>query len=57
MKTTYFADSTEFCPIEGLQDLFVCGNYQLIEETRTKVGKLYLLKSDDRYRNTHQIIK
>lgn len=44
-ETRFYADSVECCPIEGFQDLFVCGNYQLLEETKKKVGCLYLMRS------------
>lgn len=46
----YCADSVEFCPIEGFQDLFVCGNYQLVSgETQEKCGRilLYKVSTDD----------
>jgi len=45
---TYNADSCEFCPIEGHTKLFVCGTYQLLEEQKTKVGKLYLFNIDSK---------
>ncbi|KAK8861450.1 hypothetical protein IAR55_002269 [Kwoniella newhampshirensis] len=31
VDTVYSADSIEFCPWEGYQDLFVCGTYQIIK--------------------------
>ena len=37
--TELFADSVEFCPIEGLQHLLVCSTYQL-EETTEEVREL-----------------
>ncbi|CAD6244171.1 GSCOCG00013282001-RA-CDS [Cotesia congregata] len=40
--TEFSADSVEWCPIEGFQDLFVCGTYQLFpdeEGTGTKSGQ------------------
>lgn len=33
VDTEYSADSIEFCPFEGFQDLFVCGTYQVQEPT------------------------
>ena len=44
-ETKYFADSVEFCPADEWQDVFACGNYQLIEETKKKVGQLYLFRT------------
>jgi diphthamide biosynthesis protein 7 len=44
-RTKFNADSVEFKPIEekdGDTRSFVCGNYQLNEETREKVGRIYL---------------
>jgi hypothetical protein len=38
------ADSTEFCPLEEMEDFFVCGSYQLDQETRIKSGKLHLFQ-------------
>ncbi|KAI5124689.1 hypothetical protein M0805_004297 [Coniferiporia weirii] len=31
--TVYPADSVEFCPAPGFEDIFVCGTYKLIEST------------------------
>ncbi|ADV19763.1 WD40 repeat domain 85 [Cryptococcus gattii E566] len=31
VDTLYSADSIEFCPFEGFQDLFICGTYQIVE--------------------------
>ena len=33
--TTWPADSVEFCPHDGSQDIFVCGTYNL-ESTQTR---------------------
>ena len=33
IDTEYSADSVEWCPIDGFQDLMLCGTYQL-EETK-----------------------
>lgn len=30
--TDYPADSLEFCPTPGFQDLFVCGTYKLLDQ-------------------------
>lgn len=38
------ADSVEFCPISGLQHLFVCGTYKLLEQEKRKIGRLYLFQ-------------
>jgi diphthamide biosynthesis protein 7 len=43
-KTLYPADSVEFCPIKKFNDYLVCGTYKLIEETREKIGKIYLFQ-------------
>lgn len=37
--TKYSADSVEWCPIEGFQDLFVCGTYQLTHEEQQSASK------------------
>lgn len=42
MRTKYHCDSVEFCP--QAIDLFACGNYELNDETRVKVGNLYLMQ-------------
>jgi hypothetical protein len=42
MKTKYHCDCVEFC--SQSKDLFVCGNYELIEKEKIKVGCLYLMK-------------
>ncbi|WVQ74488.1 hypothetical protein IAR50_004089 [Cryptococcus sp. DSM 104548] len=31
VDTVYSADSIEFCPFDGFQDLFVCGTYQIVK--------------------------
>lgn len=36
------ADSTEFCPVEGLQHLLAVGTYELDESSQTRNGLLYL---------------
>lgn len=38
------ADSTEFCPVEGLQNLLAVGTYELDETSQTRHGLLYLYK-------------
>lgn len=52
--TKYSADSVEWCPAEGFNDLFVCGTYQLVpgeesgsSETRnvqTRLGRIFLFR-------------
>ena len=32
IDTVYSADSVEWCPVEGFQDLLLCGTYQLEEK-------------------------
>ncbi|XP_014213614.1 diphthine methyltransferase [Copidosoma floridanum] len=41
--TKYSADSVEWCPAEGYEDIFVCGTYQL-ETQETRVGRIYLFQ-------------
>lgn len=36
------ADSTEFCPVEGLQHLLAVGTYELDEASQQRQGLLYL---------------
>jgi hypothetical protein len=49
--TGLHADAVEFCPVEGLHNVLVCGTYQLQEseqggraEHQTRLGRLYLLR-------------
>ncbi|KAF7401480.1 hypothetical protein HZH68_007300 [Vespula germanica] len=52
--TQLYADSVEWCPIEPFKDLFVCGTYQLIENTESiakkesksskRLGRIYLFQ-------------
>ncbi|KAK2587407.1 hypothetical protein KPH14_003121 [Odynerus spinipes] len=52
--TQLYADSVEWCPIEPFKDLFVCGTYQLLENTESisekelkpcrRLGKIYLFQ-------------
>lgn len=37
MDTVFPADSLEFCPSQGAQDVFVCGTYKL-DEPRDHLG-------------------
>ena len=37
LDTIYNADSVEWCPVPGLQDLLLCGTYQL-EDQDSKVA-------------------
>lgn len=37
--TDYPADTLEFCPNEGLTDIFVCGTYKLIERPPVPEGE------------------
>ncbi|CAG9860278.1 unnamed protein product [Phyllotreta striolata] len=53
-ETEYSADSVEWCPHKPHQNLFVCANYQLIENEQTgnsskRIGKLlvFLLDADN----------
>lgn len=36
------ADSTEFCPLPGLDNILAVGTYQLLEDRSTRIGKLYI---------------
>jgi diphthamide biosynthesis protein 7 len=47
VDVVFTADSVEFCPIEGLEKLFVCGTYQLIAETKQKIGRLFLFSVEN----------
>ena len=38
IDTVYNADSAEWCPVEGFQDLLLCGTYQLEENDTQKVS-------------------
>lgn len=49
--TQLYADSVEWCPMEPFQDCFVCGTYQLSENTEDiskneprRLGKIYLFQ-------------
>ncbi|XP_043500886.1 diphthine methyltransferase [Polistes fuscatus] len=52
--TQLYADSVEWCPIEPFKDFFVCGTYQLIENTESvaknelkpsrRLGRIYLFQ-------------
>ncbi|PRP77308.1 protein phosphatase 2C-related protein [Planoprotostelium fungivorum] len=55
INTAYSADSIEFCPFNDQQDLFLCGTYQLIEETKEKVGRLYLYQLNQSYTEFHEV--
>lgn len=37
LDTGYFADTVEWCPVEGFQDYLVCGTYQLFEKNNGSV--------------------
>lgn len=37
IDTIYNADTVEWCPVEGFQDLLLCGTYQLEENDSQKV--------------------
>ncbi|KAG9042112.1 hypothetical protein FS837_011344 [Tulasnella sp. UAMH 9824] len=49
--TEYSADSVEFCPHPDSLDIFVCGTYQLQEETadrpRRRLGRCYLFETSE----------
>lgn len=38
------ADSTEFCPIQGYEDILAVGTYQLQEELQERIGQLLIYK-------------
>ncbi|XP_034935235.1 diphthine methyltransferase [Chelonus insularis] len=53
--TQFSADSVEWCPIEGFQDIFICGTYQLSPENeksetvidtkpQIRLGKIFLFQ-------------
>jgi hypothetical protein len=39
IDTVYSADSVEWCPIEGFQDLMLCGTYQLEEAKQVRIDQ------------------
>jgi len=41
--TEYLADSVEWCPVVGFQDLLLCATYQLIAEVRVTPLDLLIL--------------
>lgn len=52
--TDYPADSLEFCPQPGYQDLFVCGTYKLLKDdegdgtkTQKRIGGCLLMRYSD----------
>lgn len=49
MKTPYFADSVEWCPHPPFQNIFVCGMYQLEENTseveQKRLGAIHLFST------------
>lgn len=52
--TGLHADAVEFCPVRGLEDMLVCGTYQLQEseeggraEHQTRLGRLYVMHARD----------
>ncbi|KAG8962755.1 hypothetical protein FRC05_005121 [Tulasnella sp. 425] len=49
--TEYSADAVEFCPNGDALDIFICGTYQLQEETaerpRRRLGRCYLFETSD----------
>uniref|UniRef100_A0A6P7FC31 methylated diphthine methylhydrolase n=1 Tax=Diabrotica virgifera virgifera TaxID=50390 RepID=A0A6P7FC31_DIAVI len=52
--TEYSADSVEWCPHEPNQNIFVCANYQLVDNptestTKKRVGRLLLFSIDSDY--------
>jgi len=51
------ADSVEFCPIPGFEELFVCGTYQLIKEINKKVGRLYLFSLQNRSEGSYGFVE
>ena len=38
LDTGYYADTVEWCPVEGFQDYLVCGTYQLFEKNARDDG-------------------
>ncbi|KAK0079458.1 hypothetical protein PV325_001246 [Microctonus aethiopoides] len=48
--TKFSADSVEWCPIDGFNDLFVCGTYELTKEKeellqqQKRLGKIFLFR-------------
>jgi diphthamide biosynthesis protein 7 len=46
--TDYPADTLEFCPTPGFQDLFACGTYKLLdqqeEEIQTRKGQCLVFR-------------
>lgn len=53
IDTDYPADSVEFCPAQGYQNILACGTYRLVEEPdgessqnchRKRLGKCILYK-------------
>lgn len=38
LDTGYYADTVEWCPVEGFEDYLVCGTYQLLEKNEEDDG-------------------
>lgn len=45
--TIYPADTVEWCPILGYDNIFVCGTYKLQEANKSKIGTINLFALDD----------
>lgn len=45
--TIYPADTVEWCPILGYNNIFVCGTYKLEEANKSKIGTINLFALDN----------
>ena len=49
LDTGYYADTVEWCPLEGFESYLVCGTYQLLEKNG-RDGELEECSSDSNVR-------
>ncbi|KAL4240914.1 Diphthine methyltransferase [Mactra antiquata] len=64
IDTLYSADSIEWCPIPGFEDIMLCGTYQLEESKddaktdgspQVRVGRLYMYKLENQSTSTPKL--
>lgn len=46
IDTRFTADSVEWCPTPGLEELLACGTYQLNEQENLRLGSIMLFDWD-----------
>ena len=53
--TGYYADTVEWCPYKDFQNVFVCGTYQLLEQSQLGQNQVHIMSGESAKDTSHEL--